>query len=111
MSTDMLRSVALVLLLLAAAVRSQTQSPANPLPNEMRLDPDFTLTWAYDAENITIELYVATAGWVSLSLLSDDGEMLDVWWGGYDEDYQTPYIQVILFPPSLSIKHPFSTSP
>ena len=37
---------------------------------------------------------VATKGWVSFAILSDDGSLLDVWWGGFDEDYNVNYGQV-----------------
>ncbi len=36
---------------------------------------------------------VNTNGWVSFALVSNDGTMLDVWWGGFDEDYATNYGQ------------------
>ena len=87
----------LVLVALSVSVKAQTTtSPANPLPNEIRLDADFILTWGVSNNTITIDLYANTAGWLSMGLLSDDGNLLDVWWGGFDEDFGVPYLQVIM---------------
>ena len=85
----------LVLVALSVSVKAQTTtSPAIPLPNEIRLDADFILTWGVSNNTITIDLYANTAGWLSMGLLSDDGNLLDVWWGGFDEDFGVPYLQV-----------------
>jgi hypothetical protein len=62
----------------------------------MDLDRNYALSWGFDNESITFQLDVQNRGWVSLSLLSDNGTLLDVWWGGYDEEYDTAYIQVNL---------------
>jgi hypothetical protein len=86
----------LLLLVALSSVKAQTTSaPAIPLPYEIRLDADFILTWGLTNNTITIDLYANTAGWLSLGLLSDDGNLLDVWWGGFDEDFGVPYLQVI----------------
>ena len=85
----------LVLVALSVSVKAQTTtSPATPLPYEIRLDADFILTWGVSNNTITIDLYANTAGWLSMGLLSDDGNLLDVWWGGFDEDFGVPYLQV-----------------
>ena len=85
----------LVLVALSVSVKAQTTtSPAIPLPYEIRLDADFILTWGVSNNTITIDLYANTAGWLSMGLLSDDGNLLDVWWGGFDEDFGFPYLQV-----------------
>ena len=80
-----------LLLALVALVHCQTN-----LPYETYLSPSYRLSWGVSNDSITIQLDVKTTGWVALSLLSDDGNLLDVWWGGYDEDYGLPYIQVVL---------------
>ena len=85
----MLKNLCLLLALLAL-VHCQTN-----LPYETYLSPSYRLSWGLSNDSITIQLDVKTTGWVALSLLSDDGNLLDVWWGGYDEDYGLPYIQVI----------------
>ena len=69
---------------------------AQGLPYFMDLDRNYALSWGFDNESITFQLDVQNRGWVSLSLLSDSGTLLDVWWGGYDEEYDTAYIQVNL---------------
>ena len=90
--------VALVALVVAAS--GQT---VDPLPYQQILDPNFVLSWDYDAENITMEFLFNSNGWGCLYLLSDDGTFLDVIWGGFDEDYGVPYLDV---PCPLSLPRP-----
>ena len=81
----------LLTLTLAAAATCQT---IEPLPYQQNLDPGFVVSWGLSNDTITIEMLYASGGWGALYLLADDGALLDVWWGGYDEDYSSPYLQV-----------------
>ena len=65
-----------------------------PLPYQVSLDPSYSFGWGVSNNTIEIQLDVSTKGWVSFGLVSDDGKMLDIWWGGYDEDYGVNYGQV-----------------
>jgi hypothetical protein len=66
----------------------------SPLPYQVALDATYSFSWGVSNSTIEIQLDVSTKGWVSFGLVSDDGKMLDIWWGGYDEDYGVNYGQV-----------------
>ena len=84
----------LVAFLAVGAVTVNAQG--GPLPYQAVLDPDFIVSWGLNAstEVMTVELYADTIGWAMLRVLSPAGTFLDVWWGGFDEDYNVNYGQV-----------------
>ncbi len=90
-------------LLLAVAAAVAAVGAQNVLPYQLQLDPTFIVSWGLnDQENFTtVEVYAITPGWVSLTILSPQGNFLDVWWGGYDDEYDTGYLEVAL-PHSIS---------
>ena len=69
---------------------------AQQLPFRLSLDRNYVLSWGFDNQTMTFQLEVENKGWVALALVSDDGALLDVWLGGYDEEYNVPYMQVSL---------------
>ena len=73
-----------------------TVDAQGPLPYQVVLDPDFIVSWGLNAstEVMTVEIYADTIGWAMLKILSPSGTLLDVWWGGYDQDYNASYIEV-----------------
>ena len=84
----------LVAFLAVGAVTVNAQG--GPLPYQAVLDPDFIVSWGLNAstEVMTVEIYADTIGWAMLKILSPSGTLLDVWWGGYDQDYNASYIEV-----------------
>jgi len=82
-------------LLLAVAAAVAAVGAQNVLPYQLQLDPTFIVSWGLnDQENFTtVEVYAITPGWVSLTILSPQGNFLDVWWGGYDDEYDTGYLE------------------
>ena len=81
------------------AIGAVTVDAQGPLPYQVVLDPDFIVSWGLNAstEVMTVELYADTIGWAMLRVLSPAGTFLDVWWGGYDEQYNASYVQVFDF--------------
>jgi len=79
---------------LATAYGQTTGAPLLPLPYTINFSPNYQLSWGFNNDTLTIQMEVVTKGWVSLAVMNDAGNMFDVWWGGYDEDYGTAYGQV-----------------
>ena len=79
---------------LATAYGQTTGAPLLPLPYAINFNQNYQLSWGFNNDTLTIQMEVVTKGWVSLAVMNDAGNMFDVWWGGYDEDYGTAYGQV-----------------
>ena len=80
-----------VLMLLAAAVAAAS---AQSLPYSQSLNANYKVNWGVNNDTIELELSVITTGWVSFALIAEDAILMDVWWGGYDEEYGIAYGQV-----------------
>jgi hypothetical protein len=81
----------LCLLVLASGVWGQSGLPYTQL-----LDTKYRISWGYTNQTIEIQIDATTRGWISFALLSEDSKLLDIWWGGYDEEYRVNYGQVKL---------------
>merc|ERR1712243_178188 len=79
-----------VLMLLAAAVAAAS---AQSLPYSQSLNANYKVNWGVNNDTIELELSVITTGWVSFALIAEDAILMDVWWGGYDEEYGIAYFQ------------------
>ena len=81
----------LCLLVAASGVWGQSGLPYTQL-----LDTKYRISWGYTNETIEFQIDATTTGWISFALLSEDSKLLDIWWGGYDEEYRVNYGQVKL---------------
>ena len=88
----MIKSICAIVALLLA-VQAQVTPPPN-LPYSQVLDANYKVSWGLTNDTVEMQLDVNARGWVSFAIISDDGKMLDIWWGGYDEDYEVNYGQV-----------------
>jgi hypothetical protein len=91
----MIKSICATVALLLA-VQAQVTPPPN-LPYSQVLDTNYKVSWGLTNDTVEMQLDVNARGWVSFAIISDDGKMLDIWWGGYDEDYAVNYGQVQTF--------------
>ena len=80
--------------ILALTVAVQGQSSPD-LVYSQELSPKFVLNWGLTNDTLFVEFLVQTRGWIAGFLLGDDGILCDIWWGGFDEDFSSAYLQVL----------------
>lgn len=105
---------------LALAVVGLLAVDGQTYPNSQVLDDngEYVLYWdTTSGRRISAELQVNTTGWVSFGILSDDGALLDIWWGGFSAADRSSYLIVrclffihVFFPRQMFCLSPILTA-